>query len=197
MENNTPNKKIFSIKVPARVVNNKNLIEALGGEANIISKLKTNENIDFKFLYNTLPLEKCISNDILIKRKVKRNKKDKNKIKYKYFIMGKITNMMQAFALENFIYINEEKTSMDDLGKYLIEKEEYEKEEINNNDEGKVVSNLIKKKYKEINNVSEGENIEKYFKYFQPKNFANIKNSSQNVPKLIKNKFSIEQFKEG
>ena len=28
-------------------------------------------------------------------------------------------------------------------------------------------------------------------------NLANIKNSSQNVPKLIKNKFSIEQFKEG
>ena len=111
--------------------------------------------------------------------------------------MGKITNMMQAFALENFIYINEDKTSLDDLGKYLIKKEEYEKEEIPLNEEGKVVSNLIKKKYKEINNASEGENIEKYFKYFQPKNFANIKNSSQNVPKLIKNKFSIEQFKEG
>ena len=169
----------------------------LGTPKEIYNKIKSGQDLSFDFFYNKLPLENCFSNDILLKRKTYRNKKDKNKKKYKYFIMGKITNMMQAFALENFIYINEEKTSMDDLGKYLIKKEEYEKEEIPLNEEGKVVSNLIKKKYKEINNISEGENIEKYFKYFQPKNFANIKNSSQNVPKLIKNKFSIEQFKEG
>ncbi len=185
------------IKIPVKVENLSKASDLLGDKKDLYNKIKSGQDIDFDFFYNKLPLENCFSNDILLKRKTYRNKKDKNKKKYKYFIMGKITNMMQAFALENFIYINEEKTSMDDLGKYLIKKEEYEKEEIIDNDEGKVVSNLIKKKYKEINNISEGENIEKYFKYFQPKNFANIKNSSQNVPKLIKNKFSIEQFKEG
>ena len=190
-------KNYVLIKLPVKVENMSKASSLLGTPKEIYDKIKSGQDLSFDFFYNKLPLENCFSNDILLKRKTYRNKKDKNKKKYKYFIMGKITNMMQAFALENFIYINEEKTSMDDLGKYLIEKEEYEKEEINNNEEGKVVSNLIKKKYKEINNISEGENIEKYFKYFQPKNFANIKNSSQNVPKLIKNKFSIEQFKEG
>ena len=62
-----------------------------------------------------------------------------------------------------------------------------------------IVSNLIKKRYKEINNNSDNEleNIDNYFKYFQPIKLANFKNSSQNVPKLIKNKFNIEQLKEG
>ena len=107
---------------------------------------------------------------------------------------------MQAFALENFIFINEEKTNLDDLGKYLIKKEEYDKEEIKPNEEGKVISNLIKKKYKEINSIGENEqeeNVENFFKYIQPINFANFKNSSQNVPKLLKSKFNSEQIYEG
>ena len=49
MENN---KKIFAIKLPARVKNYQKLIESLGGENNIIYKLKKNDNIDFKFFYN-------------------------------------------------------------------------------------------------------------------------------------------------
>ena len=111
--------------------------------------------------------------------------------------MGKITNIMQAFSLENFIYINEEKTCLNDLEKYIIKKEEYEKEEIGSNENAKIVQNLIKKKYKDNNGNYEEENISNFFKYFQPTNFANLKNSSQNVPKLIKNKFKIEQFNEG
>ena len=114
--------------------------------------------------------------------------------------MGKITNIMQAFALENFIYINEEKTSLNDIGKYLIKKEEYDKEEIKPNEEGKVISNLIKKKYNEINSINENEqeeNVENFFKYIQPINFANFKNSSQNVPKILKSKFNSEQIYEG
>ena len=188
------------IKIPVKVENLTKASELLGNKKDLYNKIKLGQDIDFDFFYNKLPLENCFSNDILLKRKTYRNKKDKNKKKYKYFIIGKITNIMQAFALENFIYINEEKTSLDDLRKYLIKKEEYDKEEIKPNEEGKVISNLIKKKYKEINNNDENnkeENVENFFKFIQPINFANFKNSSQNPPKLIKSKFTSEQFNEG
>ena len=188
------------IKIPVKVENLSKASDLLGDKKDLYNKIKSGQDIDFDFFYNKLPLENCFSNDILLKRKTYRNKKDKTKKKYKYFIMGKITNIMQAFALENFIYINEEKTSLNDIGKYLIKKEEYDKEEIKPNEEGKVISNLIKKKYKEINSINENEqeeNVEKFFKYIQPINFANFKNSSQNVPKILKNKFNSEEFNEG
>ena len=188
------------IKIPVKVENLTKASDLLGNKKDLYNKIKLGQDIDFDFFYNKLPLENCFSNDILLKRKTYRNKKDKNKKKYKYFIIGKITNIMQAFALENFIYINEEKTCLDDLRKYLIKKEEYDKEEIKQNEEGKVISNLIKKKYKEINNNDENnkeENVENFFKFIQPINFANFKNSSQNPPKLIKSKFTSEQFNEG
>ena len=188
------------IKIPVKVENLSKASDLLGDKKDLYNKIKSGQDIDFDFFYNKLPLENCFSNDILLKRKTYRNKKDKTKKKYKYFIMGKITNIMQAFALENFIYINEEKTSLNDIGKYLIKKEEYDKEEIKPNEEGKVISNLIKKKYKEINSINENEqeeNAENFFKYIQPINFANFKNSSQIVPKILKNKFNSEEFNEG
>ena len=188
------------IKIPVKVENLSKASDLLGDKKDLYNKIKSGQDIDFDFFYNKLPLENCFSNDILLKRKTYRNKKDKTKKKYKYFIMGKITNIMQAFALENFIYINEEKTSLNDIGKYLIKKEEYDKEEIRPNEEGKVISNLIKKKYKEINSINENEqeeNVENFFKYIQPINFANFKNSSQIVPKILKNKFNSEEFNEG
>lgn len=188
------------IKIPVKVENLSKASDLLGDKKDLYNKIKSGQDIDFDFFYNKLPLENCFSNDILLKRKTYRNKKDKTKKKYKYFIMGKITNIMQAFALENFIYINEEKTSLNDIGKYLIKKEEYDKEEIKPNEEGKVISNLIKKKYKEINSINENEqeeNVENFFNYIQPINFANFKNSSQNVPKILKNKFNSEEFNEG
>ena len=188
------------IKIPVKVENLSKASDLLGDKKDLYNKIKSGQDIDFDFFYNKLPLENCFSNDILLKRKTYRNKKDKTKKKYKYFIMGKITNIMQAFALENFIYINEEKTSLNDIGKYLIKKEEYDKEEIKPNEEGKVISNLIKKRYKEINSINENEqeeNVENFFKYIQPINFANFKNSSQIVPKILKNKFNSEEFNEG
>ena len=188
------------IKIPVKVENLSKASDLLGDKKDLYNKIKSGQDIDFDFFYNKLPLENCFSNDVLLKRKTYRNKKDKTKKKYKYFIMGKITNIMQAFALENFIYINEEKTSLNDIGKYLIKKEEYDKEEIKPNEEGKVISNLIKKKYKEINSINENEqeeNAENFFKYIQPINFANFKNSSQIVPKILKNKFNSEEFNEG
>ena len=194
-------KNYVLIKLPVKVENLNKASDLLGDKKELYNKIKLGQDIDFDFFYNKLPLENCFSNDILLKRKTYRNKKDKTKKKYKYFIMGKITNIMQAFALENFIYINEEKTSLDDLGNYLIKKEEYDEEEIKPGEEGKVLTNLIKKKYKEINNINEEnnqeENIENFFKYIQPINFANFKNSSQNIPKLLKSEFKKEQFNEG
>ena len=190
-------KNYVLIKLPVKVENTEKASSLLGTEKEIYNKISSGKDLDFDFFYNKLSLENCFSNDILLKRKTYRNKKDKNKKKYKYFIMGKITNIMQAFSLENYIYINEEKTCLNDLEKYIIKKEEYEKEEIGSNENVKIVQNLIKKKYKDNNGNYEEENISNFFKYFQPTNFANLKNSSQNVPKLIKNKFKIEQFNEG
>ena len=190
-------KNYILIKLPVKVENTEKASSLLGTEKEIYNKISSGKDLDFDFFYNKLSLENCFSNDILLKRKTYRNKKDKNKKKYKYFIMGKITNIMQAFSLENYIYINEEKTCLNDLEKYIIKKEEYEKEEIGSNENAKIVQNLIKKKYKDNNGNYEEENISNFFKYFQPTNFANLKNSSQNVPKLIKNKFKIEQFNEG
>ena len=185
------------IKLPVKVENLSKASALFGNEKELYDKIKSGQDLDFNFFYSKLPLENCFSNDILLKRKTYRNKKDKTKIKYKYFIMGKITNMIQAFALENFIYINEEKTNLEDLGNYLITKEEYEKEEIKPNEEAKTVSNLVKKKNKEINNNNnDNENIENYFKFIQPNNFANPKNSSQNIPKMLKNKFKIDELNE-
>ena len=193
------------VKIPAKVLNLKKASDMLGTKKEIYSKIKNGQDLEFDFFYNKLPLENCFSNDILIKRKVYRNKKNKTK-KYKYQILGKITNNMQAFSLENFIYINEKKTNLDDLQKYIISKEEYEEEikdknkEMGLNEESQIISNLIRKKNEEINKNNGGdgkeEKLEDYFSFFQPLSFANFKNSSQNVPKLIKEKIEIDKLNE-
>ena len=65
------------------------------------------------------------------------------------------------------------------------------------NEENQILSNLIKKKHKEINNNNEKEEkLEDFFSFIQPVNFANFKNSSQNVPKLIKDKIDIDKLNE-
>ena len=102
-------KNYVLIKLPVKVENISKASSLLGNSKELYNKIKSGKDLSFNYFYNELPLENCFSNDILLKRKTYRNKKDKNKKKYKYFIMGKITNIMQAFALENFIYVNEEK----------------------------------------------------------------------------------------
>ena len=198
-------KNYVIIKLPAKIENIEKASNILGNKKDIYSKIKNGQDIEFDYFYNKLPLENCFSNDILIQRKTYRNKKDKNKKKYKYKILGKITNNMQAFSLENFIYINEEKTCLDDLQKYIIPKETYEEEMKNKNkdmgvnEENQIISNLIKRRHKEINenkSKNENEKLENFFSLFQPLNFANFKNSSQNVPKLIKDKIDIDKLNE-
>ena len=208
MENKekAPTKSYAIIKLPVKVENLEKASNLLGNKKEIYSKIKNGHDIDFNFFYNKLTLENCFSNDLLIQRKTYRNKKDKNKKKYKYKILGKITNNMQSFSLENFIYINEEKTCLDDLQNYIISKEAYEEEikdknkdnkELGFNEENQILSNLIKKKHKEIINKNEKEEkLEDFFSFIQPVNFANFKNSSQNVPKLIKDKIDIDKLNE-
>ena len=199
------NNDFIVIKLPIKIENIKKANELLGNKKELYTKIKNGEDLNFDFFYNKLTLENCFSNDILLQRKTLRNKKDKNKKKYKYSILGKITNIIQAFSLEDFIYINEEKTCLDDLQKYIVPKEMYEEEikdkkkEIGLNEESQIVSNLIKKKYKEYNlnnGNNDEEKLENYFSFIQPSSFANYKNSSQNIPKLIKDKIEIEQFKD-
>ena len=202
----SPSKSYAIIKLPVKVENLEKASNLLGNKKEIYSKIKNGQDIDFNFFYNKLTLENCFSNDLLIQRKTYRNKKDKNKKKYKYKILGKVTNNMQSFSLENFIYINEEKTCLDDLQNYIISKETYEEEikdknkdnkELGFNEENQILSNLIKKKHKEINNNNEKEEkLEDFFSFIQPVNFANFKNSSQNVPKLIKDKIDIDKLNE-
>ena len=191
------------IKLPAKINNLGKASEMLEKKANLYFKIKNGEDLEFNFLFNKLILENCLSNDILIQRKTYRNKKDKNKKKFKYKILGKITNNIQSFSLENFIYINEEKTSLDDLEKYIIPKDMYEEKikdkpkEIKFNEENKIISDLIKEKHKEIkqsNENDEKENLENFFSFIQPLSFANAKNSSQNIPKLIKEKIDLNNF---
>ena len=201
-----PSKSYAIIKLPVKVENLEKASNLLGNKKEIYSKIKNGQDIDFNFFYNKLTLENCFSNDLLIQRKTYRNKKDKNKKKYKYKILGKVTNNMQSFSLENFIYINEEKTCLDDLQNYIISKETYEEEikdknkdnkELGFNEENQILSNLIKKKHKEISNNNEKEEkLEDFFSFIQPVNFANFKNSSQNVPKLIKDKIDIDKLNE-
>lgn len=194
------------IKIPAKIENIEKASNILGNKKEIYTKIKNGEDLEFDFFYNKLTLENCFSNDILLQRKTYRNKKDKNKKKYKYKILGKIINNMQAFSLENFIYINEEKTKIDDLQKYIITKDTYEteikdiKREIGLNEESQIISNLIKRRNTEINNNIDNnkkeEKLEDFFSFIQPINFANYKNSSQNIPKLMKDKIDIDKLKE-
>ena len=201
--NDFEKKSYAIIKLPLKVENMEKANDILGNKKDIYSKIKNDQDLEFNYFYNKLTLENCFSNDLLLKRKTYRNKKDKNKIKNKYEILGKITNNMQSFSLENFIYINEEKTNLDDLQNYIIPKDIYEEEikdkvDIRYSEENQIISNIIKRKHKEINqNRNEKRhNLEDFFSFIQPLNFANFKNSSQNVPKLVKDKIEIDKLKE-
>jgi hypothetical protein len=78
------NKNFLLIKFPANIQNPAKAIECLGGKETIVSKVNinfftqnnTDEDLEIKNIFiKSIPLEKCISNDILIKRKRYRNKK--------------------------------------------------------------------------------------------------------------------------
>lgn len=207
-ENPKP-KQYLLIKVPAKIVNKEKVIECLGGKKNIITKNAKNENIELKLLYKKLPLEKCISNDILLKRKTKRCKKDPTKVKYEYEVMGKISNQYEFFAMHDFIYdSNVSDFSINDLKQFYISKDDYLKEletikketpenEKDSNDKETFYSQT--QKTKAIHNLHEKANEESECKtlnpndicsFFQPNHIANLRNS---YPKQFKELF--EDFK--
>ena len=68
------NKNILIVKIPANVKNVKKCIEMLGGEETILSKYIKDEDIDLDLFMKKIPLEKCVTNDLVIRRKRYRNK---------------------------------------------------------------------------------------------------------------------------
>ena len=201
MEEKKNQKDFAIIKLPMKVENLEKANKLLGNKKELYSKLKGSNDLSFDYFYNKLTLENYFSNDLLLRRKAYRNKKD-HRIKYKYSILGKIKNKMESSSLEDFIFINEQKTNLEDLQNYIIPKAEYEDEikdknkEIGLNEESQIISNLIKRKHKDLNNNETIENRENFFSFIQPVCFANYKNSSQNIPKLLKDKIIINQIKD-
>jgi hypothetical protein len=125
MENS--DKNYIIIKLPLKVENTSKALSLLGTSKEIYEKVNSDKDLDFDFFYNKLTLENYFSNDLLLQRKAYRNKKD-HRIKYKYSVLGKIKNKMESSSLEDFIFINEKKTNLEDLQNYIIPKNEYEEE---------------------------------------------------------------------
>ena len=203
MDEKADKKNYAIIKLPMKIENMEKANKLLGNKKELYSKLNGSNDLYFDFFYNKLTLENYFSNDLLLQRKAYRNKKD-HRIKYKYSVLGKIKNKMESSSLEDFIFVNEQKTNLEDLQNYIIPKTEYEEEikdknkdkEIGLNEESHIISNLIKRKHKKLNNNEEKENFENFFSFIQPVCFANYKNSSQNIPKLMKDKIIMNQIKD-
>ena len=203
MDNNSKNYVL--IKLPVKIENKEKASNLLGNSKDLYSKIKNGENISFDFFYNKLVLENCFTNDILLQRKTLRNKKDKTKFKYEYKILGKISNHVQSFSMEDFIFVNEDKCDIDNLKNYIISKEEYEHEikeknekNLSSTEDILVMEKLIKNKNQKIGGVNEGEgeNIAKYFPMFQPINFSHLRNLMQKTPGAMKDKIKFDELKE-
>ena len=68
------NKNILILKIPANVKNVDKCIEMMGGKEKIITKYSNDEDIDLNLFMKKIPLEKCVTNDLVIRRKRYRNK---------------------------------------------------------------------------------------------------------------------------
>lgn len=195
-------KNYVFIKLPVKIENKEKASNMLGDTNFLYKVVKNGENLDFNFFYNKLILENCFSNDLLIQKKTLRNKKDKAKTKTVYKVLGKITNNIQSFSLEDFIYVNEEKTSIDDLKNYLIPKEMYDEEikdkqldNMNKVEEYHIIEKLVTKKKNELEgNNQKSIDIENYFSYIQPEKFSSLRMSSQKVPTTMNEKIKFEEL---
>lgn len=67
-------KKFLLVKIPANVENTSKAIELLGGKEEIYNNFLSDEDIEMKYFYKDIALEKCLSNDLILKRKRMRNK---------------------------------------------------------------------------------------------------------------------------
>lgn len=204
-------KKLLLIKLPAKIQNKERAIELLGGKRNIIQKNIRNENIEFKLFLKPLPLEKCISNDILLKKKTKRLKSNPEIVKTEYEVVGKISGQYDYFALHDFTYFNQElnSTSIDQIKHFLISKDEFinelekvKKEDDSNKNEEQIYSQT--QKTKAIHNIQEKKNVEygydrfkitdpNLYPFFQPIHIASLRNS---YPKVFKELLDVYEGNE-
>jgi hypothetical protein len=96
-------KKFLIVKVPANVRNGKKAIEMLGGREKILSKFHKDEDLDLTGLFSKkISLEKCLSNDFIIRRKRLRNKSTGEK-KFQFEVQGCVDSLYDYFALHDFI----------------------------------------------------------------------------------------------
>lgn len=191
LSNNSKYKKFILIKVPAKVKNKDKATSLLGGCGNIIHKYFKNENIDLKLFHKKLPLEKCICNDLIIKRKTKRSKTNPSLIKHEYEIIGKADCQYECFAMHDFVYFNKySNSSIDELKSFCINKDDYIHELSKlRGDEDKMdecVCYSQTQKTQSIHNIQESinelEEIDKEYdeeicQHFQPSQISNLRNS--------------------
>lgn len=208
--NNSPKqKKYLLIKLPCKIKNKEKALNCLGGSKSIINKNIKNENIELRLLYKKINLEKCLSNDILIKRKTKRRKKNKEEKKHEYQTIGKIAGQYECFSLHDFIFdSNNCIVQIDELKKFSVLKDDYlneldkiKKEKEKNDTKTNVGLNYYSQtqKTQAIHNLHEKANVDLGYEkmnitdicsFFQPNHIANLRNS---YPKPFKELF--EDFK--
>ena len=202
-------KKYLLIKLPCKINNKEKAINCLGGAKNIINKNIKNENIELRLLYKKINLEKCLSNDILIKRKTKRKKNNKKEKKYEYQTIGKISGQYECFSMHDFIIdSNNSIVPIDELKQFSIFKDDYlkeldkikkEKEESDSKTNENQNYYSQTQKTQAIHNLHEKANVDLGYEkmnvndicsFFQPNHIANLRNS---YPKPFKELF--EDFK--
>jgi len=125
-ESNSPdftNNKFLIVKIPANVLNAKKACEFLGGKEKILSKFAKDEDLELANVFSKkIPLEKCLSNDFILKRKRMRNLTTGEK-KFKFEIKGRVDSMYEYFALHDFLCFkgDKDKTDLKNLESKIFE----------------------------------------------------------------------------
>jgi hypothetical protein len=116
------NKKFLIVKLPANVRNAKKASELLGGKDKILSKFLKDEDLELSNVFSKkIPLEKCLNNDFVLKRKRMRNKLTGEK-KFKFEIKGRVDSMYEYFALHDFVCFkgDQEQTDLKNLESKIL-----------------------------------------------------------------------------
>ncbi len=114
------NKNHLIVKIPANVKNPKKALEMLGGKEKVLAKFSKDEDLELNLFNKKINLEKCLNNDVLLRRK--RMKNGKGDYKYKYQIVSKVDSMYDYFAMHDFLCLkeNSKETSIDNLESKII-----------------------------------------------------------------------------
>lgn len=65
------------------------------------------EDLELDLFNKPIPLEKCFTHDVLIKRKRMRNKNNPEEKKYTYSVVGNIDAVYDYFAMHDFVCLKE------------------------------------------------------------------------------------------